>query len=180
MGQAKLKIEIFRKSVLSELENWVFDPTVWETRTVAEIQILPIVTVERAPNKTLEFMRMLPRQCHKNAKFMETNDPNGRMKHITGWWIQDDKYVLHSVVYHDGQYSCVTPALHERDSSFHFVPDFEIEWRDVGEYEVPYRNDVEIGPGIRTNPAKTLADIENIKRRLLSGMNPYDALKLGA
>ncbi len=36
---------------------------------------------------------------------------------------------------------------------------------------------VKIGPGIRSNPAQALAELNVIRQRLLSGMNPYKAIQ---
>jgi hypothetical protein len=178
MGEAKRKAEVARKSFLEELEKWSFATSPWEERAVAEIRTLPVVTVTRYPAHVLEYMQMPARQCHSNARFMQDNDPEGRLKQITGWWVQGDKYVLHSVVDQHGQYVCVTPTPLQSEAAFEFVPDTKIEWRDEGLVRTAYRDDVEIGPGLRADPASVLADIEAIRTRLLSGMNPYRALRI--
>lgn len=177
VGEAKKRIESVRKAFLAEIDEWSFPPSEWEARTVSEIQLLPIVKVRRYPDDALSYMRMPARHCHANAQFMEDTDPSGRMKHITGWWIQGDTYLLHSVVLHDDQYVCVTPAPLESEETFDFVPDSEIEWRDDGEVRSAYRGGALIGKGVRTNPARSLAEIDKIRQRLLSGMNPYEAVK---
>lgn len=177
MGEAKRKLEKVRASFIAELDNWSFSPTEWESRTVAEIQALPVIKVMRYPDDALEYMRMPPRECHKNARFMQDNDPNGRLKQVTGWWMQDGNYVLHSVVDQYGDYVCVTPAPLHPENPFDFIPDEKIEWRDEGDFRVAYRDGVKIGPGVRSNPTKAIADLEEIRSRLLSGMNPYEAVK---
>lgn len=178
MGEGKRKREAMRKALLADLEEWSFEPTDWEARTVSEIQSLPIVTVGRGPDDQLAYMRMVARQCHQNAAFMEKNDPEGLTKQVTGWWIQQDNYVLHSIILQAGQYICVTPAPLESADSFDFVPDPKIEWREEGSYRIAYRDGVEIGKGVRRNPAKAVAEINEIKKRLLSGMNPYKAVQV--
>lgn len=178
MGEAKRRMEQIRASYLEELKRWQFPETEWEKRTIEEIRKLPVVVVTRYPDDTLAYMRMLPRQCHVNARFMQDNDPDGRLKQVTGWWIQDEQYVLHSVVDQYGQYVCVTPSPLHRESTFAFIPDAKIEWRDDGDYRTAYRDGIEIGPGVRANPAKVLAELEAIERRLRSGMNPFEAVRV--
>ncbi|VVT23209.1 conserved hypothetical protein [Roseovarius sp. EC-HK134] len=177
MGEAKRKLEAVRAEFLAELDRWSFLPNDWEATTVAEIKLLPVVKVTRGRDVELEWMRMKPRQCHANARFMEEKDPEQRSKQITGWWPQDGNYVLHSIVDQYGQLVCVTPAPLHRENPFAFIPDPKIEWREVGDYREAYRDGVKIGPGVRINPAGTLAEIDIIRRRLLSGMNPYKAVQ---
>jgi hypothetical protein len=177
VGDAKKKLESVRKAFLAGLEEWAFQPTEWEAQTVAEIQDLPMVKVHRYPNDALAYMRMPAQHCHKNAEFMEKNDPTGRTRHVTGWWLNEGSYVLHSVIHYDGQYACVTPAPAERDNTFDFVPDSKIEWQEEGEYRAAYRDGVGIGKGVRIKPAETLKELEIIRQRLLSGINPYEAVR---
>lgn len=177
VGEAKRKLAEARASFLAELEKWSFPPTEWEAHTVAEISQLPVVKVTRYPDEHLAYMRMPPRECHANARFMQDNDPDKQLRQVTGWWPQDGQYVLHSVVDQHGEYVCVTPAPMYVSRSFDFIPDEKIEWRDEGDYRTAYRDGIEIGPGVRADPAKTLAELEGMRQRLLSGMNPYQAVK---
>lgn len=177
MGEGKRKLEAVRVEFLTELDKWSFQATEWEATTVAEIKLLPVVQVPRGSDEELAWMRMKPRQCHANARFMEEKDPELRSKQITGWWLQDGNYVLHSIVDQYGQLVCVTPAPLHRENPFAFIPDPKIEWREEGDYRQAYRDGVKIGPGVRTDPAGTLAEIDIIRQRLLSGMNPYKAVQ---
>ena len=179
MGDAKRKLENVRRALLREIESWAFPATEWEARTVAEVRALPVVTVQRYPDEALAQMRMPPRQCHPNARFMQENDPERRLKHIVGWWPQGGNYVLHSVVDQYGKYICVTPAPFH-PASFEFIPDPKIAWQDEGDRRIAYRDCVPIGPGIRIDPARTVAEIQLIKAKLLSGMDPYEAFRFGA
>lgn len=178
MGEAKRNMEKLRASFLAELDNWSFPPTDWEARTVVEIQKLPVVMVRRYPDDALKYMRMPPRECHKNARFMQDNDPDGRLRQVSGWWFQNGNYVLHSVVDQYGDLVCVTPAPLHRENPFPFIPDAKIEWRDEGDYRVPYRDGVEIGPGVRADPEMTLTELAKVRARLESGMNPYKAIQM--
>jgi hypothetical protein len=108
---------------------------------------------------------------------MQDNDPNKSLKHVTGWWLQDGHYVLHSVVDQNGDYFCVTPAPMHIENTFDFIPDEKIEWRDEGEFRGAYRDGVAIGPGVRADPLKAIEKMKAIKQRLLSGMNPHQAIQ---
>ncbi|MDX3925169.1 MAG: hypothetical protein QHC90_05085 [Shinella sp.] len=177
MGQAKRKLEEARASFLAELDSWSFPATEWEAKVVADIGSLPVVKVTRYPDEALAYMRMPPRECHKNARFMQDNDPDKRLRQVTGWWPQDGQFVLHSVVFQNGDFVCVTPAPMHSGRTFEFIPDDKIEWRDEGDYRVAYRDGMEVGPGVRADPAKTLVEIERVRQRLLSGMNPFQAVR---
>ncbi|WP_234052600.1 MULTISPECIES: hypothetical protein [unclassified Xanthobacter] len=177
MGEAKRKLEQVRHTFLADLGEWMFPPSDWETRTVAEIQALPVVIVTRRPDRDLEYMRMPAKQCHENAHFLQVHDPEGLMRHVTGWWVQDGNYVLHSVVEKDGHFFCVTPAPAYVEKTFDFIPDDKIEWRVDGEHMAPFRDGVEVGRGVRTDAAATIAELEVLRQRLLSGMNPYKAVR---
>ena len=158
---------------LRELENWLFPITEWEVQTVAEISALPTVRVTRCPDDLLEHMQMTPRLCHANARFMQENDPDKRLKQVTGWWLQDGQYLLHSVVDRYGTLVCVTPVPLHDERTFDFIPDAKIEWRDEGNHRNAYRDGVEIGPGVRSNPEETIKELKGLKDRILAGENPY-------
>lgn len=177
MGESKRKLEAVRKLFLDEFKKWAFPITDWEVKTVEQIRNLPVVRARRYPDDALEWMRMPARECHANARFMQDNDPEGRLKQVTGWWLQEGNYVLHSVVDQYGTYMCVTPAPLHREYEFDFIPDPKIEWRDEGDHRVAYRDGVKIGPGVRSDPAETLEVLDKIRTRLLSGMNPYEAVR---
>ena len=180
MGEAKRKKETVRAEYLTELAKWAFPPTEWEVVTVEEIKRLPVIKVDRASDRDLESMCMPPRKCHANARYRAENDPEGRSKQVTGWWLQDGNYVLHSIVNQRGRYVCVTPAPLHPENPFHFIPDPKIEWREVGDYREAYRGGVQIGPGIRSNPSQAIAEINVMRQRLLSGMNPHKAFQRNA
>jgi hypothetical protein len=171
VGEAKRRTQEMKKMYLANLSNWLFEPTEWEKKTVSEIEQLPIVQVRRYPDDALKWMKMPPQQCHENAAFMQKNDPGKSVSHITGWWIQSDCYVLHSVILREDQYSCVTPAPYETTNIFDFVPDSKIVWREDGLVRSAFRDNVMIGKGVRKNPVEHLATTRAIRQRLLSEMN---------
>lgn len=169
-----------RDVFLTELNRWSFPVTDWEVATAKKIARLPVISVHRVPAAQLEWMRVKPRQCHVNARFMEENDPEKRTKRVIGWWSQDGNYVLHFIVRSRGDYVCVTPVDEKMDagSPFPFIRDPKIEVREENGFHGYYRDGVKIGPGVRRDPSKTPAEIEIVRQRLLSGMDPYEAVKL--
>jgi hypothetical protein len=179
VGEAKRNRELARKAFLAEIENWTFEPTDWEIRTVEEIRSLPVISVQRYSPEQLRSMRMKPRECHNNAGFMETHDPEKKTKHVIGWSILGDFYVIHSVILRDGSYLCVTPTGPSSPDNFPFVPDPKIEWREEGGFRIFYRDNEKIGRGVRAYPAKAIDELTALKERLLSGKNPFDAVKIG-
>lgn len=165
---------------LTELDRWSFPTTDWELETVKEIERLRVITVRRVDAATLEWMRMKPRQCHTNARFYEEKDPERLSKRIIGWWPQGGNYLLHSIVRREGQHFCVTPVDPKMvpEAEFPFIPDPKIEARVEGDLMGYYRDGGKIGPGVRGNPAKTLAYNDAARKRLLSGMDPYEAMQV--
>jgi len=169
-----------RDVLLAEVDRWAFPETDWERATVEEIARLPAITVHRVDAAQLKWMGMKPRECHVNARFMEKNDPEGRTKRIVGWWRQGDRYVLHSIVDHRDQYLCFTPVDENMvpESQFEFLPDPKIEIREENGHNSYYRDGVKIDAGVRADPSQTIAHAKVVRERLLSGMDPYEAVRL--
>ena len=138
-----------RDVFLAELNRWSFPVTDWEVATAKKIARLPVISVHRVPAAQLE-------------------------------WMQDGNYVLHSIGRSRRDYVCVTPVDEKMDagSPFPFIRDPKIEVREENGFHGYYRDGVKIGPGVRRDPSKTLAEIEIVRQRLLSGMDPYEAVKL--
>lgn len=180
MGEAKRNIAALKASFLAELDRWDFPGSSWEAETAAELADLPRVLVPRYPDHALDYMRMKPKECHVNTRFMQDNDPEGQVRQVTGWWHQGGNYVLHSVIEQPGGLACVTPSPLHPENPFEFIPDPKIEWREEGDYRVAYRDGHPIGPGIRTDPQQELADLAEMRKRLHSGMNPYEAIRYGS
>lgn len=179
MGQAKLRQEKLRAEFLRIVEGWSRPATDEEAFIVAEIEKLPLVTVTVYPPDQLEYMRMKPRECHANCRFMEQNGQEHKIRQVIGWRNDDGIYVLHSVIrQNDGRLYCVTPS-EANLQKFEFIPDEEIQCRegDDGLYHYS-RKGIEVGYGVRSNPDKTIAYAKKVKERLLSGMNPFEAMKL--
>ena len=98
LGEAKRKKKSLSASLLKDLQSWAFPASEWEANAVEEVKSLPVVKAFRPSDKELTWMRMLPQKCHTNAKLMEDNDPESRSEWLTGWWVQDGNYVLHSII----------------------------------------------------------------------------------
>lgn len=175
MGEAKRKIERLRATFLADAEKWLFPPSEWEARTIEEVRQLPMHTVRRVVGAEAQVSGMPPRECHANCRWYEKNDPEGKSRQVTGWWHQDGNYVLHSVVARDGGMIDITPS-EVHGPLVDFVPDPKIEWREQGDRLAPYREGVRVPVGIRSDPAAALEEVEQVKKRLLSGMNPLKAV----
>ena len=178
MGEAKRKLEAMRASMLENIERWSFPPSDWEKAVVASISQLTVVMVERASDDQLAWARMKPQECHANARFMEENCPDGRTRQILGWWFQQGQYVLHSVIRQGDTMICVTPSPYNTENPFQFIPDDEIEVRKEGDQYVFYRNEQPIGPGVRGDPETALRKGATLRKRLKSGINPYEVMRL--
>jgi hypothetical protein len=108
---------------------------------------------------------------------MEDNDPESRSERLTGWWLQDGNYVLHSVINQLGNYICVTPTHLQTENPFDFIFDEKIEWREEGEVHEAHRDGVRINNGLRSDPQQALAELEKIREKLLAGDDPYKAFR---
>lgn len=159
--------------------SWQFPASVHEQRIVAELQKADVRLVERADPAVLQWMRMPPMECHANALFIQRNDPEKKMRRVSGWIVEDGLFVLHSVVRKDRNLICVTPApLSNGETHFTFIPDARIKWREVDGFMTAYRGGYKIGPGVRVDPAKTLRDVALVLERLADGLSKYDAVRL--
>jgi hypothetical protein len=178
MREKKQDRAALRRTILQKSIEWNFPPSDWEAKLCAEIEKRPIVWVPRAPPEQLAWARMKVNACHTNVRWYAENDPEKKSRVVTGWWVQDPNYVLHSVVERDGQLICITPS-HSGETKIPFIPDSEIEWTVRAKVYCAFRNGREIGPGIRKFPALTMALISIICKRLRSGGNPYKASEFG-
>ena len=178
LGEAKQNRERRRRQALADVDLWSFPPTDWEAETVREIQRLPTVQALRFAEHKLAYMRMHPRECFANTRFYQENDPTGLSEQVLGWWPQNDNYVLHAVIKTSGKYFCLTPSPHHPENPFEFIPDPLIKLREIDGFRVAFRKDFRIGPGVRTDPKKTLAQCDTLRERLNSGMEPHMAMLL--
>ena len=177
MGEAKRRREALRQSFLKMVDLWSFPETEGERDLVVELSRRPVLRVPRAPDWWLEYTRMVPQQCHVNARFMADSDPE--YEHVTGWWPQSGNFALHSVVRHKGQLMCVTPPqsfLRGMSDHVDFIPDPMIEWSDEGADSRAYRDGVRLGAGVRADPAEAIRCQELFRDRLLAGEDPLRAL----
>lgn len=170
-------VELLRQSCLAELDRWMFEASDWEARTVTAIADLPAFRVPRARPDESAALGMLARRCHANVRRLVDGDPSGAARQVTGWWRLGGKYVLHSVLETENGMRCVTPAPLHDDDALDFIPDPRIEWREADGIPVAYRDGHPIGPGVRSDPAEEMAALDRIRRRLRSGMDPYDAIR---
>lgn len=183
MGEKKRRMKHkeaeLRKIMYQEIKNWDRPATKWESDLIAEINQLPRVKVERPTQEQLTYMRMKPRECHINAGEYARLDTTNESRMVTGWWKQEDRFIHHSIVGRaDGVFFCVTPLLVPFEEKMEFIPDDKIEWRDEGETRVAYRNNHEIGPGLRSDVQKARKLNSIIKIALDEGKSTTEAIRL--
>jgi hypothetical protein len=179
VGEAKRRREEMRATFLKFSERWSFPASDWEAAAIAEVERLPVVRAFRVPAEQIAYMRMPAQECHTNCRWYEENDPEGKVRAAVGWLPQPGVFVLHSVVERGGKLMCITPNAFVGGDTLDFIPDAKIQWRE-GEGGVRHftRDGQDIGPGIRKDPARTIADNERVRRNLLSGMDPLQAVKV--
>lgn len=177
MGEAKRRRAEERQHLLDMIDAWSFPPSDWEAALVLEISELPVFLVPRLDAATLSAMNVHQNQCHANVRRYVRSDESGASRWIAGWWINGSDLVFHSVVEIDGQLICITPSP-EGEAEIPFIPDPTIEWTEEGEYGAAYRNEREIGIGIRRFPALTIAMYQMARERLLAGMDARKAAEL--
>lgn len=155
MGEAKSRQRALRADFNRVLDMWSFPPSDAEAATVAAVQGLPSVIVERESAERLAWAGMKPRLCHDSCAWYARNDPTGQTKVVTGWMREPTgNYVLHAVVAIGSVYRCITPTPGE-PSRFLFIPHPDIE--TVRQDDLKYRHTrkgYEIGAGIRPDPKR--------------------------
>lgn len=179
MGEAKRREAALREQLLKTLDCWTFPASQWEADTIVEIKALPVVLVERMPPADIAYMRMPTSKCHANCQWYEANDPTKTFKAVVGWLVDPDgNYVLHSVVSNGVQYGCITPPLADKRTCFEFIPDPKVTWIETGDGRLrAIRGGQTIGPGVRCDPNKTIAEVEAVRQKLLAGDHPLKAME---
>src|ERR1700682_734226 len=132
MGQAKVRREALRQELLKNSKEWDFATSLWEAALCAELREGAVVVVPRAPPEQLAWSRMPAQECHAIARWYAKNDPSGKARMITGWWVQWPNFVLHSVVEVEGRLICITPSAFG-ETEIPFISDPKITWTEDGE-----------------------------------------------
>jgi hypothetical protein len=174
VGQAKLKKETIREKALEMSQRWNFPPSQWEANVCEELADMPVTIVPRVPAEQIRWMRMPANECHANTQWYAENDPSGKSKRVTGWWVQWPNYVLHSVLEQDGRLFCITPTF-PNDPEIPFIVDLKIEWKEDGNVYSAWRDGERIGVGVRAYPALTIAQTAIVTERLRAGVDPDKA-----
>ncbi len=178
MGQeARRRREKLKAMMLDEVADWTRPASVEETALLAEVERLPIVTVERMPAERLSWMRMEPRKCHVNCDWYERNDPEAAWKTVAGWWLQPyGVYMFHSVVRRGNAYACITPQAVNVPDIFEFAPDPEaVRVEDATGRSSFQRRGERMPVMVRRDPERTIRAYTLVKERILAGMDPMKA-----
>jgi hypothetical protein len=174
VGQARLKRDVFRQTLLKKNEEWNFPSSQWEASVCSELREEDVVLVRRVPTNELAWMGMPANECHANARWFEKNYRFGRARAVVGWWVQWPNFVLHSVVELEGMLICVTPSL-LNEAEIPFIPDPKISWIEDGEVYSAMRSGQIVGSAVRKYPAFTMALSAIVRERLLAGCDPHKA-----
>lgn len=122
----------YRRFLASEagkhiVERWSRPQTEDDIAILRDIQQLPRVIVQKCPKEQMEYMRMVPGECHTNSLWLVWRNPK-YYKAVHGWMpVLGTHFVIHSVVQiPTGEYVCVTPfemGLYAHMDHFAFMPD---------------------------------------------------------
>lgn len=175
MGDAKRKLAAMRQRHIELARWWDFPPSPEEASICDALREMEIINVRRASSAELSYMRMATNSCHANARWYEKNDPLKQSVAVTGWWVQWPDFVLHSVVKIRGVYICITPS-DSREGAIPFIPDPNIRWIERGDQLVPFKDGYEIGMGVRLFPEFSMAKMNIVKEKIVSGVNPLEAM----
>lgn len=179
MNQGKFRREELRKKLLNDFEKFMMEPTEDEALLANEISSLPVKRIIRESPERLKWGGMQPQECHQNCRAYADLDPTKISRQISGWWVRDEVFVLHSVIETRGGLICITPYMMD-ESELDFIPDQKIVWdKDAeGKFSASRAGKPTIAV-VRRNPQKTIKQCIYMKNRLRSGLNPYDAIDLG-
>jgi hypothetical protein len=92
--------------MLDESKGWDFPASPWEAAVCADLREEDVVMIRRASPDQLAWARMPANECHANARWYAKNDPTGKARAVSGWWVQWPNFVLHSVVEIEGALIC--------------------------------------------------------------------------
>lgn len=164
--------EHLREFVKRNLERWVHPATKHELGLVNALGAMPTKLAVPVPDEILEYMRMKPQECHQNAHFYATRDPDAH--HVFGWRPMGDVFVLHSVIQKHGQLLCVTPAADGDHFAFPFIPDAKIEVVFGEEDRASFHRSgyALIGGGVRKDPKAIISVFSEHLAELNSGADP--------
>lgn len=183
MGEAKRRREEFRQRALVDIERWMMPNTPEEQSLLEEVLKLKSYTIERASKSIMDYCLMKPQECHKNAWGYCGSDPSGESQVVSGWWKRHGPglqpvYAFHSVVKNKTGMFCITPYFDE--ATLVFLPDPSIEWITDNGNRYHQRNGVPLPYGLRENPGQVIAEATLVRDQLLSGMNPWEAIKIAS
>jgi hypothetical protein len=167
------------KFALWQAEELAFPPSQWERDTLGELLALPRVVVRRPPEAQLLAAGMLRNNCHANCAAQQAAYPH-LLRHVSGWIISGPLLVLHSVIEVQGQLRCVTPQTVHSPSSFEFIPDPKIEWREASDREGmdPFRDGTQMPNGLRKYPEHHVRMRDRLRDLMAGGMSAFDAREM--
>jgi hypothetical protein len=136
--------------------------------------------MDRRPTATKrDLVRPLLNACGLSRQhgWYDANDPLSKWTRVTGWWLQGDTYVLHSVVSGGEHFMCLRPQGWDVPRQFDFIPDSKLAWREDSNRRIFHRDGHDIS-GLRGDPAAHIETMRRMKVRLEQGMSAREAMKL--
>ena len=107
---------------------------------------------------------------------MEENDPSKKIRRVTGYILNDEVYVLHSIIENNGEYICVTPSpIGNGAEGFDFIIDDKITFIEKDGMGIPFRDGHQITNGFRKNPDEAMRKVKIILTRLDNGASLIEA-----
>ena len=177
MGEAKVKREQLRATMIEKTRDWMLPATEFEADLAKSILDLPVRLVPRVDQATIASMRMPSNECHANVGWYARNDPTGNTSQVTGWSTQWPDFTLHSVLGKGDQLMCITPNP-VMDREIAFKPDDRIAWVEDSEHYSPRIDGIEVPSNVRMFPDFTIAKCQFVLQQLEIVSNPYDALEI--
>jgi hypothetical protein len=177
ISSAQLSTTELDSFILRNAEELAFPPSEWEADTLAEVLALPRVVVTRPPDEDLFVIGMRPNDCHSNCAAQVANDPEGRSRHVSGWYIHGTSLILHSVVEIGSQWVCLTPQIVKTSSRFQFIPDALITWQNTsdGKARDAFRCGRKLPQALRKYPELHIQMRDEFNLLIALGMSAVDA-----
>lgn len=162
------------------IESMAFPPSEKEAAIYADVSALPKVVVYRPPAKDLLAAGFVHHDCHRNCSNQATNDPSGKSRHVSGWLPHGEDLILHSVAVIGDQWICLTPQLVPAPNRFQFIPDTNLEWRDLngGTTRIAFRHGDAVPEALRRDPDQHIRMRDEFQKLVARGHSVIDARDL--
>lgn len=103
------ELKNFRQNIYDNIREGMAEPGEAETTILAAVKLLPQMTIERLPLSLILHYGFEPSRCFSNVAKLADKD----FTQVYGWQhnVGEEAFELHSVLYREGRYVCVTPPF---------------------------------------------------------------------